>query len=158
MWVDNLGYELQPDDYVVCLTGDYAYTVQSVSKLTERDEGTFIRYMVTLKCKATVSAYNVISLRALNVMPSNIVAEKSGQRGYDLFGNAVNVGDKVLFLHSKEMYSEVGTVTKLAPKMYVFDIQPNRFGQCSYKKPYAEIISLSALSLDETIIKTKTRR
>ena len=34
MWFDNVGFELNPDDYVLCLSGDYAYTVQQIRKLS----------------------------------------------------------------------------------------------------------------------------
>lgn len=157
MWFDNIGFELQPDDYVLCLSGDYAYTIQQIKKLSQRDEGTFIRYMVTLTCKSTVSTYNVISLRGLGISPNEIKQETAGQRGYDVFGNEINIGDDVLFLHRMEMFTETGKVSKLAPKTCVFDIQKNRFDQISYKKPYGEIITLTALGLDKTIINRANR-
>ena len=112
MWFDNIGCELQIGDYVLCLTGDYSYTVQRIEKFSQRDEGTYIRYMVSLECKTTVSAYNVISLTAMQISPDAIATERAGSFGFDVFGNAVNVGDRVLFLHRMEMYTEVGTVTK----------------------------------------------
>lgn len=158
MWFDNIGHELKADDYVLCLTGDYAYTVQRISKLSQRSETTFIRYTVTLECKVTVSAYNVISLSALGITSDDIHSECVGQRGFDTLGNPIQVGDSVLFLHRMEMYTQIGRVTKLAPKTCIFDVEQNRFNQTTYKKPYSEIISLTALGLDNTIINTENRR
>lgn len=158
MWFDNIGHELKAGDFVLCLTGDYAYTVQRIGKLSQRNEGTFIRNTVTLECKTTVSAYNVIALSAIQMNPDAVVTERVGQYGHDALGNAINVGDNVLFLHRMEMYTDVGTVTKLAPKTCVFDIQTNRFGQSTYKKPYGQIISLTALNLDKSVIKKENRR
>ena len=157
MWFDNVGFELNPDDYVLCLSGDYAYTIQQIRKLSQRDEGSFIRYMVSLTCKSTVSTYNVISLKGLGLSPDTIKRETVGQRGYDVFGNAITLGDKVLYLHRMEIFTEIGVVSKLAAKTCIFNIKLNRFNQTSYKKPYGEIISLTALDLDETIIKKETR-
>ena len=155
MWLDNIGHPLNPNDYVLCLTGIYSYTIQHIKKLSQRDEDLSIRKMVTFYNRVSVSDYNVISLSALGIKPEEIDAEKAGKHGYDVFGHVITVGDKVLYLHSHEMYVNTGVVTRLAPKTCIFECRLNRFGQSSYKKPYKEIISLSALQLDEKVIMRK---
>ena len=155
MWIDNIGYELNEGDYVLCLSGEFAYTVQKVEKLTKRKEVLGERFMVTLSCKRTLSDYNVILIRAFDLAVSDIKNEKRGRSGFDVFGNPVNIGDKVLFLHKLEIDTEVGIVSKLTQKSCLLTIRLNRHGQDSYRKAYREIVSLTALGLDETIINRK---
>ena len=152
MWIDNIGYELSEGDYVLCLSGELAYTVQKIEKLTKRKEVLGERFMVTLSCKRTLSDYNVILMQALHVTVEDVKNEKREQSGFDVFGNPVNIGDKVLFLHKLEMDAEVGIVSKLTQKSCLLTIKPNRVRQNSYRKPYGEIVSLTALGLNETVI------
>ena len=76
MWIDNIGYELSERDDVLCLSGEFAYTVQKIEKLTKRKEVLGERFMVALSCKRTLSDYNVILIRALGLSVEDIKNEK----------------------------------------------------------------------------------
>ena len=156
VWLDNLGYEIDLGDEVFSLTGTTAYTVQKIKKLSSRKE-VFSVATVVLESGITVYAHNVIGLRELGITSEQINVNMQGKMGFDTFGNPIKVCDKILYLHRMEMYTTVGIVRKLASKNCIMDIEKNRFGQITYKKPYMEIISLTALGLSEDIIKKENR-
>lgn len=145
---DNLNNELHIGDYVFCLTGSVKNTIQQIKKTRSIKELFGIREGVDFGNGCWLSDYNTISLNALGATATTTVS----MQGYDALGNALNIGDKVLFLHSMEMYAEIGVVKKLAPKSCLLDIKENRFQQTEYRKKYEEIISLTALGKEDIVI------
>ncbi|NCA92491.1 hypothetical protein EOM82_04475 [bacterium] len=145
-WIDNIGNVLTVGDFVLCLTGQNAYTFATVKSLTSRHNYYEpITPTATLNNGSTVSDYNVISLTALGIGANDVSEECRGTVGYDTLGKQISIGDKVLYLHSKEMRVAIGTVQKLCPKLCALEITENRFGQTEYKAKYGEILSLSAI-------------
>lgn len=152
-WNDNIGSELTVGDFVLCLTGQNAFTFSTVKSLTSRHNYYEpITPTATLDNGSTVHDYNVISLTALGIAEKNVVAECRGKVGYDTLGKQISIGDKVLYLHSKEIRVSIGTVQKLCPKLCSLAITENRFGQTEHKAKYGEILSLSAIGKDYIVI------
>ena len=60
----------------------------------------------------------------------------------------MKVGDKVLYLHSFELYTEVGIVKSLSEKSCLLTIQDSAFRGGEYRKKYEELISFTALGID----------
>lgn len=156
IWYDNLGYKIEVGDEVIPLTGNMAFSIQRIKKLGVREE-LFAVATVTFDNGTTVYAQNVIDLRELGMSSDKMDISKQGDEGFDFFGNPISIGDQILYLHRMEMYSSVGVVKKLASKNCIMDIPKNRFNKSSYKSPYKEIISLTALGLNEEIIKIENR-
>ena len=144
---DNLNNELHIGDYVFCLTGSHKNTIQQIQKTRSIKETYGTRDVVDFGNGSWLSDYNTISLKALGVN----VTETVSKAGYDAFGNKLNIGDKVLFLHSMEMYTEIGTVKKLSAKSCLLDIKENRFHQTEYRRKYEEIISLTAIGKEDIV-------
>ena len=143
---DNINNEIHIGDSVFCYSGSLKNTIQTVTGFRIVKEDFSEREVVNFENGFWLSAYNVISLNALGADLSafdNIL--KSSQ--CDALGHVIHIGDKVLFLHSLEMYAEVGVVKSLASKSCLLTIKPNRFRKNEYRKKYEELISLSALNI-----------
>ena len=145
---DNIGNEISVGDFVFCYSGQNKYTIQKVKSFRHCNGETLngITEAVNFEGKGWISATNVVSLNALGVDVSNLENAKAGNKS-DALGNALRVGDKVLYLHSMEMYTEVGVVKSLSEKSCLLTIKENRFGQTEYRKKYDELISLTALGV-----------
>ena len=89
----------------------------------------------------------MVSITALGVNGETL-DEKQASKQCDALKNPIRVGDKVLYLHPKEMYCEVGTVKSMASKSCLMAVEKNRFGQMEYRKKYEELISLTALNIE----------
>ena len=149
--VDNIGNDINVGDSVFCLSGKYKNTVQIVQGFREIKENLGDTYAVNFSGRDWLSTYNVISLDSLEAFNHTFVVQDP--KFLDAIDHPLNVGDKVLFLHSMEMFAEIGTVQKLSPKSCLLSIQQNRFGQTEYRKKYEEIISLTAIGKDNIIIR-----
>lgn len=143
---DNIGNEINLGDYVFCYSGQSKNTIQRVTSYRYcNGEGlNGVTEAINLEGKRWISATNVVSLNALGVDVSCIgkPTEKS-----DALGTPLHIGDRVLYLHSLEMYAEIGVVKSLSPKSCLLSIERNRFGQVEYRKKYEELISLTGLSV-----------
>ena len=146
---DTIGNDLNIGDYVFCLSGTHKNTIQQIRKFRITKDQFGVRDAVDFIGGSWLLAYNTISLTALGV--SNF--EVSAQSGYDILGNELHIGDKVLYRHPMEFYAEIGTVKKLAVKSCLLEIAPNRFSETEYRKKFDEIISLTALDLETLEIK-----
>lgn len=145
---DNLNNELHIGDYVFCLTGSLKNTIQQIQKTRTIQETFGTRDGVDFGNGCWLSDYNTISLSALGATCTQVASKPC----HDALGHPLNIGDKVLFLHFMEMFTEVGVVKKLAPKSCLLDIKENRFHQTEYRKKYEEIISLTALGKEDIIL------
>lgn len=144
---DNIGNDLNIGDYVFCLTGSHKNTIQQIRKFRTITDYFGNRDAVDFAGGAWLLAHNTVSLTALGVTKPELATQPE----CDALGNPLHVGDKVLFLHAMEMYTEIGTVKKLAAKTCLLEIAENRFGQTEYRKKYEEIISLTALGKEDLI-------
>ena len=151
--LDNLNYEIQVGDLVLCLTGQHAYSVQIVKSCSGRKDSVFddITPTVVFECGGTVYADNVISLAGLNISQSYIRSDEAGKAGMDLFGHPIKPGDEIMFLHTMERFVQTGTAKKLSPKTCLIEIPKNRFNQTEYRKPYSEIINLTEIQSSKEV-------
>lgn len=144
--LDNIGHKLYPGDLVFCLTGKNAYSFQTIKALSRRKDDPFGDIpTILLESGSTIHAYNVVSLSALYVTPEDINDEKRGKYPCDALGNAILRDDWIMFLHSKETYTQAGQAIHLSPKTCLISIAKNRFGETTCRKPYSQIINTSAL-------------
>ena len=150
---DNIGNEINIGDLVFCYSGQNKNTIQKVTGFRHCNGETLngVTEAVNFEGKDWVSAINVVSLNALNADISSLFNIQLSN-GCDALGNSLSVGDKVLFLHAKEMYAEIGIIKSMTAKSCLLTIEPNRFRQNEYRKKYNELISLTALGI-ETIPK-----
>ena len=151
--IDNLNNELHIGDYVFCLTGKFKNTIQQIQNSRSAQETFGTRCIVDFSNGYWLSDYNTISLKELG----STATETVSKQGCDALGNTLNIGDKVLFLHSMEMFAEIGIVKKLTPKSCLLYIKENRFHQTEYRKKYEEIISLTALGKENIVLKHPLR-
>lgn len=144
---DNINNEIHIGDSVFCYSGSLKNTIQTVAGFRIVKEDFSEREAVNFENGFWLSANNVISLSALGADVSEFDnISKSSQ--CDALGHPLHIGDKVLYLHSLEMYTEVGIVKSLAAKSCLLTIQSKRFRKDEYRKKYEELISLSALNID----------
>jgi hypothetical protein len=108
---------------------------------------------VNFEGRGWINAMNVVSLNALGVELSSLDGICASPL-HDALGNELHVGDKVLYLHTMEMFADVGIVKSMAKNSCLLSIKENRFGQTEYRKKYAEIISLTALGIEQIPPKT----
>ena len=146
---DNIGNDLNIGDYVFCLSGTHKNTIQQIKKFRITKDHFGDRDAVDFVSGSWLLAYNTISLTVLGVTATEV----SVQPGCDALGNALRIGDKVLYRHPLEFYAEIGTVKKLAAKSCLLEITPNRFGETEYRKKFNEIISLTAIGQEAIVIK-----
>ncbi len=146
---DNLGNEISIGDFVFCYSGQNKHTIQTVQSFRHCNGETLngVTDAVNFGGKGWISATNVVSLNALGVDVHSL-GDRKTEKFCDALGNPLHFGDKVLYLHSMEMYTEVGIVKSLSAKSCLLAIKENRFGQTEYRKKYEELISLTALGLD----------
>lgn len=138
---DNVGNELHIGDRVFCYTGQHKNEIRTVSSFRIITELLGDREAVNFVEGGWLTDVNVLSLTALGVEENQSEAD-----GYlDALGHPLHIGDQVLYLHSMEMYTQIGTVKKLSAKSCLLSIKKNRFGQTEYRKKYEEIISLTAI-------------
>lgn len=132
---DNLGNDINAGDLVFCYSGIKKNTIQKVRgfRVFNGEPLNGVTEAVNFEGKEWVSALNVVSLNALGVNGLLLPISKPA-KGCDALGNQLNIGDKVLFLHSMEMYTEVGVVKSMTEKSCLLTIKPNRFGQNEYRK------------------------
>lgn len=144
---DSINNEIQIGDSVFCYSGYLKHTIQTVIGFRSTEDDPYYRGVI-LKDGYWLKDHNVVSLNALGV---NIVTigENSTTQQCDALGNALHLGDKVLYLHPLEMYAEVGIVKSMAAKSCLLSIEKNRFGQGEYRKKYSELISLTALGIEK---------
>ena len=146
---DNIGNDINVGDLVFCYSGQNKNTIQRVAsfRYCNGDSLNGVTEAVNFEGRGWISAVNVVSLNALGVDVSSPDGFKSSS-SHDALGNLLRVGDNVLFLHALEIYAEVGIVKSLAAKSCLLSIECNRFGQKEYRKKYEELISLTALGID----------
>lgn len=142
---DNIGNEINIGDTVFCYSGSLKNTIQIVVGTRNIKEHWGIREAVSFDNGVWLSNYNVLSLNALGIDISTI---GSSAAQCDALGNSLHIGDRVLYLHAMEMYAEVGIVKSLAAKSCLLSIECNRFGREEYRKRYDELISLTALGVE----------
>lgn len=138
---DNLGNKLNIGDYVFCLSGYMKNRVQRVEKYRIINESYGEREAVDFGNGSWLSDYNTISLNALGIVERVTITKPS----CDAFGKKLNIGDKVLFLYTNQMYCETGIVKKMTPKSCLLEIEETWDGKTEYRKKCEELISLSAI-------------
>jgi hypothetical protein len=143
---DNLDNELHIGDYVFCLTGSLKNTIQKIQKTRKIEEIYGVREGVDFGNKHWISDYNTISLNALGVTATETVSKP----GCDALGNALNIGDKVLYAYSLDV--EIGVVKKLSAKTCLLEIEEKFYRGSEYRKKYEEIISLTALGKEDIVL------
>lgn len=152
---DNIGNEISVGDFVFCYSGQNKHTIQRVQsfRYCNGESLNGVTDAVNFEGKGWISATNVVSLNALGADMSSPDEIRTAPL-HDALGNALNVGDKVLYLHTMEMFADVGIVKSMAKNSCLLSIKENRFGQTEYRKKYAEIISLTALGIEQIPPKT----
>lgn len=147
---DNIGNDINIGDYVFCWSGQNKLSIQKVTgfRLCNGESLNGVTEAVSFEGRGWVSAVNVLSLNALGVDIDSLTDLRLS-KGCDALGNTLSIGDKVLFLHAKEMYAEVGIIKSMTEKSCLLTIEPNRFRQSEYRKKYNEIISLTALHIEK---------
>jgi len=147
---DNIGNDIHVDDLVFCYSGQYKNKIQRVTgfRMCNGNSLNWITEAVNFEGNGWVSALNVVSLNALGVDVTSLTDLKT-IKGCDALGNTLSIGDKVLFLHAKEMYAEEGIINSMTEKSCLLTIELNRFGQTEYRKKYNELISLTALGIEK---------
>ncbi|MBP5343080.1 hypothetical protein J6Y73_04070 [bacterium] len=153
-YLDNLGNEINIDDYCFCLDGKYASTVQEIRKFgLRKNEFGIPRKIVYFKAGGILSDYKIISLNSLGLYKEDIDFKNIGKKNRDGLGHIVDIGDIVLYLHRQETFTEIGRITKLYPKTVELFIEENYYRDSSLTKYYNEIIDLSKIGLGNLILK-----
>ena len=145
---DNIGNTINIGDFVFCFSGQNKNTIQQVTSYRYCNGETLsgVTEAVNFEDRGWISATNVVSLNALGVDVTNIRKQNSK---CDAVGNPLCVGDKVLYLHSMEMFADIGIVKSISEKSCLLSIKSNRFRQDDYRKKHEELISLTALGIEE---------
>ena len=143
---DNINNEIKIGDSVFCYSGSLKYTIQTVIGFRSTEDDLF-HGGVLFKDGFWVKNHNVVSLNALGVNIDTLGADVTTTQ-CDALGNALHIGDKVLYLHPYEMYAEVGIVKSMAAKSCLLSIEKKQFRQDEYRKKYEELISLTALGIE----------
>ena len=147
---DNLGNEIYVGDYVFCYSGNWKHTIQRIKSFRHitGEPLNGVAEAVNFESGYWLDCVNLVSLNALGV-DSSSCRERVAMDQSDALGNHLHVGDKVLYLHVKEIYAEVGVIKKITAKSCLLSIKRNRFGQEEYRKKCEELISLSALGIEQ---------
>ncbi len=140
---DNIGNELHIGDQVFCYSGKHKNTIQTIASFRIISDVLCDTDAVNFTDGCWLTALNVLSLNALGIASDKAISEAGSFQ--DALGHPLHIGDQVLYLHSMEMYTQIGTVKKLAAKSCLLSIEKNRFNQTEYHKKYEEIISLTAI-------------
>ena len=141
---DNIGNEIRIGDRVFCYSGYYKNKIMVINEFRYYN-GESLNGVVEAVCFENgrwLAAYNVVSLNALGIDEDS--GKPEADRHCDALGKVLNIGDRVLFLHSKESQAEIGIIKSFSEKTCLMSINRNRFGQEEYRKKYEELILLYA--------------
>lgn len=147
---DNIGNELHIGDRVFCYSGKHKNEIQTIASFRIIADVLGDTEAVNFVDGGWLTALNVLSLNALGIGADAAIAEAGSFQ--DALGHTLHIGDQVLYLHAMEMYTQIGTVKKMAAKSCLLSIEHNRFDQTEYRKKYEEIISLTAIGKEDLSI------